>query len=138
MISHTVKPLDISPISLQIEISGIEIYADSLMEKVFDNLVDNAKRYGETITMIRFSRFETTEGYPIICVNDGARIPDEFKAKIFNRHYYKHTGFELNLPQEILKITEITIAQTGEPGKGARFEILEPAGKFWIHQMDEQ
>jgi len=31
---------------------------------------------------------------------------------------------------EILAITGITIRETGEPGKGARFEILVPAGAY--------
>ena len=137
VISHAVQQIDISPIQIQSEISGIMVYADPLMEKVFFNLIDNAKRYGETITEIRFSGLEGTNGYTIICEDDGVGIPAEFKSKIFNREYYKHTGFGLNLSREILEITGITITETGEPGKGARFEILVPAGKFRIIRIDE-
>nr|WP_319540854.1 PAS domain S-box protein [uncultured Methanospirillum sp.] len=130
VISYSIKTLDISPVQIHIEISGVEIYADPLIEKVFFNLVDNAKRYGETITMIRFSGYEGEEGYTIICEDDGVGIPDKFKSKVFRREYYKHTGFGLNLSREILEITGITITETGVPGKGARFEILVPEGKF--------
>ena len=62
--------------------------------------------------------------------DDGVGIPAEFKTKIFNREYFKHTGFGLNLSREILEITGITITETGEPGKGARFEIRVPEGKY--------
>ncbi|HWQ67257.1 MAG TPA: PAS domain S-box protein [Methanospirillum sp.] len=132
VISQSVQTFDISPIQLLIEVSGIEIYADPLIAKVFFNLVDNAKRYGETITILRFFGFEGTQGYVIVCEDDGVGVPDEVKTKIFNHEYYKHTGFGLNLSREILEITGITIRECGEPGKGAKFEILVPAGKYRI------
>ena len=102
------------------------------MEKVFYNLVDNSKRYGETITEIRISGFERKGGYTTICEDNGGGIPDEYKSKIFNREYYKHTRFGLNLSREILEITGITITKTGIYGEGARFEISVPAGKSRI------
>jgi hypothetical protein len=34
--------------------------------------------------------------------------------------------------REILDITGITIRETGEPGKGARFEMTVPKGKWRI------
>jgi hypothetical protein len=34
------------------------------------------------------------------------------------------------LSREILSITGLTIQETGEPGKGVRFEILVPAGAY--------
>lgn len=132
VISQVVQNLNSSPILIHSEISGIEIYADPLIGKVFFNLIDNAKRYGETITEIRFSGIEREEGYTIICEDDGVGIPEEFKGKIFNREYYKHTGFGLNLSREILDITGITIREAGIPGEGARFEILVPKGKWRI------
>ncbi|PKL59896.1 MAG: hypothetical protein CVV33_05480, partial [Methanomicrobiales archaeon HGW-Methanomicrobiales-4] len=130
VIIQTIHNIDVNQIQILALISGVEVFADPLMEKVFYNLIDNAKRYGDTITEIRFSGFEGPDGYTIICEDDGVGIPDEFKSKIFNREYYKHTGFGLNLSREILEITGITIIETGEPGKGARFEILIPVGKF--------
>ncbi|MFH0967208.1 MAG: PAS domain S-box protein, partial [Methanobacteriota archaeon] len=132
VIIRTVQNIDIKQIQILVLISGVEVFADPLMEKVFYNLIDNAKRYGDTITEIRFSGFKGHEGYTIICEDDGVGIPEEFKAKIFNREYYKHTGFGLNLSREILEITGITIIETGEPGKGARFEILVPEGNYRI------
>ena len=130
VITQAVNSIDVTPIQVFIEISGIEIYADPLIGKVFFNLIDNAKRYGETITEIRFSGFEKEECYIIICEDDGVGIPEEFKSKIFNREYYKHTGFGLNLSREILDITETTITETGIPGKGALFEIFVPHGRW--------
>lgn len=130
LISGIARPIDFGLIKLHVTISGIEIFADPLLVKVFYNLIDNAKRYGETITEIQFSGHEGTDGYTIVCEDNGVGIPYDFKSKIFNREFYKHTGFGLNLSREILEITGISIKETGEPGKGARFEILVPEGKF--------
>jgi signal transduction histidine kinase len=46
------------------------------------------------------------------------------------RGFGKNTGLGLFLSREILAITGIMIAEMGEPGKGARFEITEPKGMF--------
>jgi DNA-binding response OmpR family regulator len=107
--------------------SEIELYADPLIEKVFSNLIDNAIRYGgESITTIRLY-FEGKNGsYTIICKDDGAGIAADEKEKIFSYGFGKNTGLGLFLSREILNITGITIKETGEPGKGARFEITCP------------
>ncbi|MDP2796375.1 MAG: hypothetical protein Q8N94_02545 [Methanoregula sp.] len=49
---------------------------------------------------------------------------------MFERSYGKHTGFGLFLAKEILSITGLVITETGEPGKGARFGISVPKGKY--------
>lgn len=137
VISQVNKNFIISPIQLHIDIHGLEIYSDPLLEKVFYNLIDNAKRYGENITDIWFSGKELEDSYLIVCEDNGVGIPDEYKKKIFNREYYKHTGFGLNLSREILSITGISIRECGTAGKGARFEIEVPKGAYRIHDNQE-
>ena len=56
----------------------------------------------------------------------------EEKAKVFDREFGKNTGLGLFLSREILDITGITITETGEPGKGARFEMVVPDGAWRI------
>jgi len=65
-----------------------------------------------------------------VCEDDGTGIPPGEKEKIFERGYGKNTGMGLFLSREILAITGISITGNGEPGKGARFEIRVPPGKF--------
>lgn len=130
VILHAAQQIRVGQILVSVKIAGIEAYADPLFEKVFYNIVDNSLKYGETITRIQFYGFERKEGYTIICEDDGVGIPTEYKLKIFNREYFKHTGFGLYLSREILDITGITIIETGEPGSGARFEILVPVKAY--------
>jgi signal transduction histidine kinase len=65
-----------------------------------------------------------------VCEDDGDGIIAEEKEKIFERGFGKNTGLGLALSREILAITGITITETGEPGKGARFEIAVPKGMW--------
>jgi signal transduction histidine kinase len=110
--------------------AGVEVFADPLIVKVFYNLVDNAVRHGGMISMIRFSAGEHDGTLVIAGEDDGDGIPGELKEKIFGRGYGKNTGLGLFLSREILSITGIAIRETGEPGKGARFEIIVPAGTY--------
>ncbi len=110
--------------------AGAEVFADPLIVKVFYNLMDNAVRYGGKITTIRFAVDEAGDDHVIICEDDGDGVIAEEKDKIFERGFGKNTGLGLALSREILAITGITIRETGEPGKGARFEITVPEGAY--------
>jgi PAS domain S-box-containing protein len=110
--------------------TGMEIFADPLIMKVFYNLMDNAVRHGGEITAIRFFMQGRDGVHIIVCEDDGAGVPAEEKEYIFNRRFGKNTGLGLALSREILLITGITITENGEPGKGARFEMTVPAGCY--------
>ncbi|MFA4859369.1 PAS domain S-box protein [Methanoregula sp.] len=111
-------------------LNNLEIYADPLLVKVFYNLIENAHRHGEITAGIQFSCRETPPDIVLVCEDDGVGIPYHEKERIFDRGFGKHSGFGLFLAREILSITGLTIKETGEPGKGARFEIHIPAGTF--------
>jgi len=109
----------------------IEVYADPLFERVYYNLIDNALRYGgPDMTTIQISAKVSEKGLVISVEDDGAGISAEDREKLFERGFGKQTGLGLFLSREILSITGILITETGEPGKGARFEILVPKGGY--------
>ena len=110
--------------------AGGEVFADPLVARVFFNLIDNAVRHGGKITTIRFSLEERDGNRIIVCEDNGDGIPADEKEQIFDQGFGKHTGLGLFLAREILDITGITIGETGEPGKGARFEITVPKGSY--------
>lgn len=110
--------------------TGTEVFADPLIVKVCYNLIDNAVRYGNKITTLRFSVLKRSDHTIIICEDDGVGVPAEVKEKIFERGYGINTGLGLALSREILDISGITLKETGEPGKGARFEMTVPKGVY--------
>jgi len=126
-VQRAVATLPMRDVRVEVDRSDLEIYADSLFEKVFYNLIDNALKYGgESMTTIRIISHETGAGLVIACEDDGVGIPNEDKQYLFEQGYGKNTGLGLFLTREILSITGITIVETGEPGKGARFELIVP------------
>jgi PAS domain S-box-containing protein len=107
-----------------------EIFADPMLERVFFNLFDNATRHGKRVTKIVVSCEQVSDRLLIIVEDNGIGIPLDEKEKIFEKGFGKNTGFGLFLVREILAITGITVTETGEPGTGARFEIVIPKDMY--------
>jgi signal transduction histidine kinase len=123
-------PLKISSVTIDDRCSYIEIYADPLLEKVLYNLLDNSLRYAGPQPVIQFFLQEETDRLVLVCQDNGPGVPPENKEKIFLRGFGKNSGLGLFLIREILAMTGISIRECGEVGKGSRFEIAIPAGKF--------
>ena len=137
VIAEAVADVDLGGVRIETHVDGLGVYADFLLGKVFYNLVENSIRHGGHTTVIRFSYHETGSGITIVCEDDGVGVPEIAKDRIFKREYYRNTGYGLFLAEEILSITGITIKETGEEGKGARFEILVPRGAFQFSEKSE-
>jgi PAS domain S-box-containing protein len=116
-------------IKLSVDIEGVEIYADHVIEKVFFYLIDDAVRFGK-IRKIRFFCNESFEELLVICEDDGIGISPDKKETIFNRQLFQNSGLDMYLSREIMSITGISIRETGTFGKGARFEIRVPEGAY--------
>ena len=108
----------------------MEIFADPLLEKVFYNLVENAIRYGGTLTTIMVYPHISDTGFSLVFEDDGIGVEAGQKQEIFKRGVGKNTGMGLFLSAEILAITGISIEENGIFGKGARFEIRVPNGTW--------
>jgi PAS domain S-box-containing protein len=131
VIKKAVGSLPVGEIRIEPDPDNPSVLADSLFGKVFYNLIDNALRYGgDRMTKITVLSQEHESGLLIICEDDGVGISVDDKRCLFTRGFGKHTGLGLFLSREILAITGITITENGEPGKGARFEIIVPKGMW--------
>jgi len=122
--------LPLSTVTLVVHFDNLEIFADPLLGKVFYTLLENALRHGKTVTSIDFSYRMQDEDLVVVYQDNGEGVPVEHKKAILERKFFKHTGFGLYLSRTILGITGMSIQENGEPGKGARFEIRVPQGKF--------
>jgi signal transduction histidine kinase len=129
-ISLAMATIDLSRLRIAIDLEPVEIYADPLLEKVFYNLIENSIRHGQHVTTIAIRSQESGDGFDLIVEDDGIGIPNAEKMKIFQREFFKHTGFGLFLSRDILAITGLTLRETGTFGKGARFVIHAPRGAY--------
>jgi PAS domain S-box-containing protein len=123
----------LEPEKIRLDLPGdsLEVCADPLFGNVVFNLLDNTLRHGgKSLSSIRVSFRHADDEVVIVYEDDGAGILTENKEKIFNRGFYTNNGFGLLLSREILSLTGLSICETGIPGKGARFEIVVPAGMW--------
>jgi len=112
------------------DVSGLEIFADPLLEKVFSHLLDNTLRHGGHATEVRVTRNMSNSSLILVYEDNGVGIPFGDKETIFERGVGALTGLGLFFVREVLGLTGIAIRECGEPGTGARFEILIPDGKY--------
>jgi PAS domain S-box-containing protein len=114
--------------------NGLKIYSDMMIEKVFENLLDNSIRHGEKVSRIKVSAILKDSELMIIWEDNGIGVPEENKEKIFQQGFGKNTGLGLYLIKKNLELTGIKIKEVGEFKKGARFEILVPKNKYRISE----
>ena len=129
---YAISHLDLGSINRKTSIQGIWIFADPMLEKALFNLVKNTVLHAKTATEIRFTWRESIDGLILVYEDNGIGILPEQKDTIFAPDIRVSKGFGLFFVREILSLTEITIEETGEPGKGARFEMTVPKGMWRI------
>jgi PAS domain S-box-containing protein len=120
----------IGPVKFMMGIGDLELYCDPVIEKVFSHLIDNTQQHGKKATEIHITCSETADGLRIIYEDDGVGIPTEKKKGLFMQGSGTPAGLSLFFVHDILEISDMTIRETGEPGKGARFEIYVPRGLY--------
>ncbi len=98
------------------------------LKRFFFNLLDNSIRHGVWVNEIRVSYHLSGGDLIVVWEDNGVGVADNEKERIFELGFGKNRGFGLFLARKILSLTDITITENGEPGKGARFEITVPKG----------
>jgi signal transduction histidine kinase len=118
---------DLKGVKVSNECQGLTVLADSLLARLFYNLIDNSLKYGEKITQIRVYYEESDhDQLELIYQDDGRGVPFGEKPKLFREGYGKGTGYGLYLIKKMMEVYGWTIQETGEPGRGARFTITIP------------
>ena len=138
VINRAIENADLKAIRVTDLTGGASVYADPIFEKVFSNLIENTMRHSGTATEIRISVSHNNDTVVLVVEDNGMGIPVDNKNKVFERGYGKGTGWGLFLAIEILSFTGMTIKETGEPGKGSRFEILIPQEHFRLEGEEPQ
>lgn len=125
---NAISHIDFSKISRTVDLEGLEIYADPLLEDVFLALMENVLAVGATEVSIRYRK--NAGNITILVRDNGPGVLTTEKEKIFEWGSKGRSGTSHFLAREILSVTEITITETGEAGSGACFEIVVSEGAF--------
>lgn len=136
IIHRVSEDFDLKKVRIIADTGTASVFADALFDRVFYHLFDNALCHGETVTEITISLQQTGSSGLLLVENNGISIPVTDKERIFERSYGRGTGWGLFIVREILAATGMTITETGEQGKGVRFEITFPPGSFRLDGVD--
>ena len=119
---------DLKGVKIANECKELTVLADSLLRQLFYDFIDNSLRYGEKIKQIRIWYAEEGDYLRVVYEDDGVGVPFENKTRLFKEGFSTggSTGFGLFLSKKMIEAYGWTIQETGEPGKGARFEIAIP------------
>jgi PAS domain S-box-containing protein len=118
-------PLDKASLSVKVDVENYTVFADPMIGKVFYNLAQNVVRHSKGSVLV-ISTKEMDSRLVLSFQDDGVGVKD--KSRLFKRSN-STSGFGLFLSKEILSITGLEIRETGEAGKGARFEIIFAVGQ---------
>jgi PAS domain S-box-containing protein len=132
MILDVASRLEMPGIEVHSWLERLELYADTMLEAVFLNLLDNAAAHGKTASRVVVTYRLLDGGLEIYVEDDGVGIPEAQKERIFEYGMGSQGGLGLFLVREILSLTGMTIRETGTPGEGARFVIRVPEGGYRI------
>ncbi len=127
IVESTFSHFELGNISVEIDLDGMEVFGDPLLEKVFYNLIDNTLAHGgREITLVRVSYSTTDDGIRVVFGDDGPGIPVDLKESIFQQGFGTGTGYGLYLIKQILIGSDMDIQEVGTEGEGATFEIFVP------------
>jgi len=130
------REMDLFGVSVEVLFDGLLFYSDRLLAKIFSTLIDNSVLHGERVDRITLSFYEAGDKGVLVYEDNGIGIPLDQKELIFERGVGKNLGLGLYLARGILSIYGIEIRETGEYGKGARFEILVPRKMYKWREWD--
>ena len=128
--ADALSAVDTGDIKVDCALPEVEVLADPMFNRVFQNLFMNSVKHGIRVSRIGVRAEELESGLRIVCEDDGVGVPQKDKDGIFEPRAGSSTGLGLYLVRELLKSSRMMIREIGEPGKGAVFEISVPKGGY--------
>ncbi|MFA4876840.1 MAG: PAS domain S-box protein [Methanoregula sp.] len=126
---------DSGTVSIRSWTERLEVFSDPHLATVFYHILDNAIKESTGAKNVVVTYHIRKSGCVIIVEDDGTGIPDAEKGTLFLQQE-ENFGRGLFLAHEILSITGMTIRETGEYLKGARFEICVPSKGYRVTGME--
>jgi PAS domain S-box-containing protein len=117
---------DLQNVKIINDCQGLTVLADSLLNNLFFNLIDNSLKHGKQTSQIRiYYKKENAGTLRLVYEDNGVGVPFTEKPKIFKEGYTTSgsVGYGLYLIKKIIDVYGWSIQETGEPGKGAKFAI---------------
>ncbi len=119
---------ELQELEVENKCQGLEVMADSQLEQLFYNLIDNSLRHGQKTSRIKLHYKRKRSGVTVIYEDNGVGIPEANKSKLFREGFTtgKGSGYGLSLISRMVEVYGWTIKEEGKLGRGAKFIIAIP------------
>jgi PAS domain S-box-containing protein len=119
---------DLKGVRIVSECRGLAVLADSLLERLFYNLIDNSLKYGERLTQIGIHYEKSEDELRLVYEDNGVGIPDNMRSNLFKEGFTsgKGAGYGLFMIKRMCEVYGWAIRETGKQGKGAQFILSMP------------
>jgi len=118
-----VEFLKLGNIDARCDCGDLKVIADSLLIRLFYNLIDNSLKYGENLSKIRLYN---DGDHRLIYEDDGGGIPEDKRAKLYSSSLEDAGVRGLTLINRIIESYDWTLTEEGKPNVGVRFVIDLP------------
>ena len=115
--------LKLGDIDVSCECGDFVVIADSLLSRLFYNLLDNSLKYGENLSLIRLYNEGDNR---LIYEDDGGGIPEDKRAKLYSSSLEDAGVRGLTLINRIIESYDWALTEEGKPDVGVRFVIDLP------------
>jgi len=115
---------------VDLDLDHLEIFCDPTLDKMFALLIENTLKNQSTDPEIRITCTEVPDGLHLVYEDNSAGLPHNMKEDLFTRKVVRAQDLWIAFVHDILECSRMSIQETGEPGRSARFEILVPHGLF--------
>lgn len=117
-------------VDLDSDIPPVQVLADSMFPKVFDNLFANSMMHAKGLSRIKIG-WEGKDGEGrIVYEDDGPGISEQTRQNLFSKPLEGTKGLGLFLCRVVLRTTGMNIEENGGEGGGVRFVISVPSNAW--------
>jgi len=111
-------------------VDSLELFADPSIGLMFAYLIKNTIRNGKPEPEIRIRCSEVSEGLILTYEDNSPGVLPSRKEHLFTEKIVNADNFHLKLMHDVLAFSGMQVRETGEPGKGMRFEISVPKSVY--------
>lgn len=124
----------VDQIRINLDLNHLELFCDQNLDRMFTLLIEYTLKNQSTDPVARITCTEVPDGLHLIYEDNSPGIPHSRKQNLFTKEIVRAQDFCITFVRDILECSRMSIQETGEPGRSARFEILVPHGLFRFNE----
>ncbi len=129
-ISRVVSLMENENLQVNLEVDTLELFVDPAFETMISHLICYSVKRRKNCPEIQLHFVKKADALELIYEDNGPPIPENKKSDLFPASLLKHEDFCLIFVHDVLEFSGMTIQETGNPDRGARFVITVPKDRY--------